>query len=898
MSIQIGQLLGSYEVTSLLGKGGMGEVYRARDTKLKREVAIKILPDEFSSDPDRVTRFQRVAVVLASLNHPNIAAIHSLEEARGFRYLVLELVDGSTLEERLRRGAIPADEALGIAKHICEAFEAAHDKGIVHRDLKPANVKITPDGKVKVLDFGLAKVRSDQSAATSLSNSPTMMTAASTPGMILGTAAYMSPEQAKGKEADRTSDVWAFGCVLYEMLTGHVAFEGETVGEILAGILKGEPDWKQLPANTSQGIRRLLRRCLQKEPKLRLHDIADVRLEIEDALSGHELLSMPVQPVASRKTRALWFAAGTAVAAVLVATFFIWRGAHTATPTAVAGAPRRFVINVPLGEQMSGLAISPDGEQLVYASRAFGKSVNPFDQAGNKASRLYQRRLDEFEARPLAGTEGASDPFFSPDGQWVGFFAENKIKKVALSGGVPVTVCDAQRALVGASWAGDTIIFSSDINTGLMQVSAAGGEPKVLTRPARDKGEVGHFWPHVLPGGKSIAFSVISEEGLHIAVLSLATGQWRRLIAGRQPRYLSTGHLLFAQADSLFAVPFDINRLELTGAPVPLIENLSNGVLFGEPIVYFTVSINGSLAYVPNAISKEQLVWVDRVGKITAVRDEPAFEYIYPRLSPDGRSLAVGSNSAQIWIYDLERGTRSRLTRGGANYLPTWTPDGKRIAFASWVGGTSEILWRASDLSDQQAPVFVREHREYPAGPFAWSSDGRSLVFLEENPTSLADIKVMSVNGTSSEIIATPAEDKNAHLSPDSRWIAYSSNEIGQFEVYVRPFGRAGGAITVSTNGGDDPLWSPKGDELFYIEGNNLMSVPVRIQPTFTIGIPRKLMEWKFPSGYCCGRNYDITPDGQRFITSAPVEAQAGRVQINVVLNWFEELQRRVPVPH
>lgn len=451
-------------------------------------------------------------------------------------------------------------------------------------------------------------------------------------------------------------------------------------------------------------------------------------------------------------------------------------------------------------------------------------------------------------------------------------------------------VCDVGGIALGASWSQDSIIFSPDLAAGLMQVSAAGGQPKPLTTPVREKGEVGHFWPSALPGVKGILFTVVSQDGLHVAVLSRDTGQWRRLIPGRNPRYVSTGHLLFTQSGGLLAVPFDAERLELAGGPTPLIDGLGNDLWYGQRYVPFSVSANGSLAYVPNAVGKMQLLWVDRTGKATPARDESAYEYSYPRLSPDGRHVVVGSDDAQMWIYDLQRGTRSRLTHGGINYDPVWSPDGKRIAFGSYVGGSVDILERPADLSGQSTTLLGGANRRYPN---SWSPDGRSLVFQEASPAKGGDIRVMNMNGgTLSDIVATSAEERSAQFSPDGQWVAYASNETGRFEIYVRPFGRPGGSTTVSTNGGNDPLWSPDGREMFYFEGKNFMSVEIRTKPAFDAGPPKKLFEGKFASGF--NRNYDITPDGQRFIMSAYTQPDKP-MQINIVLNWFDELKRLVP---
>jgi serine/threonine protein kinase len=639
MPIGTGTRLGSYELLAQIGAGGMGEVYKAHDTKLGRDVAIKVLPEAFAHDPERLSRFQREAKMLASLNHPNIAAIYGLEDGAGRNYLVMELVPGETLAERVKRdGAVPIEEALAIAKQIAEALEAAHEKGIIHRDLKPANVKVTPEGKVKVLDFGLAKAFAGEGTDSNPSQSPTLSAVATMQGVLLGTAGYMSPEQARGKSVDKRTDIWAFGCVLYELLTGKQAFQGETTTEILAAVLRGEPDWQALPPATAAKIRDLLRRCLQKDLNKRCRDAGDVRIEIEEALAA----PMPTGPPITNfppKTVWLW-ALGMGVAGLVVAAIaglVVWN----LRSSSVAPVSRS-MFSLPPGEQLAGLdrpalAISPDGNRMVYvASRG-------------SVQQLYLRSMDSFEAKPILGTEGAAGPFFSPDSQWVGFFAESKLKKASINGGAPVTLWDAKEmGPWGAAWGSNDMIVVETGGLGngqLSAVPAAGGTPQPLTTVDSEKGEVRFGWPDFLPGAKAVLFTaspnVISWAEARLSLYVPQTGKRRTLNQiGMRPRYARSGHLVYAQGGSLMAVPFDPGRLELTGTPIPVMDGVMESVANG--FAQYSFSDNGTLAYIPGAIpaAQSKLVWVDRQGTEETLA-APMHSYAWPRVSPDGTRVAV-----------------------------------------------------------------------------------------------------------------------------------------------------------------------------------------------------------------------------------------------------------------
>ena len=798
LSIDVGTRLGNHEITALLGKGGMGEVYRARDTKLKREVAIKILPDEFSRDADRVNRFQREAEVLASLNHPNIATIHNLEEANGSQYLVLELVEGETLAERIRRGPLPVDEALSIAKSICEALEAAHDRGIIHRDLKPANVKITPQGLVKVLDFGLAKLLDGDAATPNsargyspvLSNSPTISPEMMAAGVILGTVAYMSPEQAKGRPADKRSDVWAFGCVMYEMLTGRPLFAAETTSEIVAAVLREEPDLTRVPDKT----RRLLQVCLQKDPKQRLQAIGDWRLLLGDA------------PTASPKAKswAPWSVAGVCAIVAALAVWAPWRRPNPVTTE--AGMRLDLDLSVPMAPSNgANVIISPDGARLVLVA---------LDSSGK--SRLLTRKLDQPVPVELKDTQGAYAPFFSPDGQTVAFFAGGKLKKIAVDGGDPVVLCDAPAGR-GGSWGDDgNIVVSLDTQVGLSLIPSTGGKPVILTMLA--PGENSHRWPQVLPGSKVVLFTSNSTyanfDEANISALSLTDHKSKVVLkrAGVYPRYLQSGHLIYVTKGTLFAIPFDLSSLEVRGRAVPVVEDVSNDTRYGFSRVDF--STNGTLLYRKGRTQGlGALHWMDSAGKTEPLEAEPGI-YLSPRISPDGSKvlwMASQGPIADLWIYDWRRGSKTRLTDSMDVYSnPVWSPDGKYVVFSSSRG----IRWTRADGAGRPQPLTTSNALQFPN---SFAPDGR-LVFSEITPAG-GLIRTVTVDGNSGQMRAgnpevflqTPSALPFPAFSPDGRWLAYADAESGSYEVYVRAFPDKGTRWPISNGGGTMPVWSMNG---------------------------------------------------------------------------------------
>ena len=905
MSLSTGTRLGVYEVTAQIGEGGMGQVYRARDTKLHRDVAIKVLPDLRASDPDRLARFQREAQVLASLNHPNIAQIHGLEESQGVLALVMELVEGEDLSHRIVRGASPLDEVLLIAKQIADAVEAAHEQGIVHRDLKPANIRVRPDGRVKVLDFGLAKALAAEPNALS-ARPPSMSSTITLPGMmtgigaILGTAAYMSPEQACGKPVDRRSDIWAFGCVLYEMLTGKRAFHGDEGTDTLAAILRAEPDWSLLPAAAPPSVRALVHRCLQKDARQRLQAIGDARIALEEVLTGTAPSTTAPRGTPSWKLRLVVGLGGILIPSAVG--FAVWNLKPSPAP------PRpviRFTITLPPGQALAGLhqpalALSADGSQLAYVATTPGQGVQ----------QIYLRAMDGVDARPIPGTELGTAPFFSPDGQWLGFFAGDELKKISVRGGVARTLSSAVGGGFsrGATWVGEGVIVFAPYSSVLQRVSDAGGAAVPLTRFETE--ETLHMWPQALPGGKAVLFTGFSNAPTAIAVQPIGTGERRNLIhgeLGEMPSYAPSGHLIYARAGSLMAVPFDLERLEVRGEGVPVVQ----GVLPAQ----YSLSATGSLAYVsgtPQA-RQSQLVWVNRNGTEQPL-GAPARSYNQPRLSPDGRRVAVDviekAQDMQVWLYDLTRDTFAPFTFQGLNRHAVWTPDGERIAFMSNREGATQIFWQLANGSGGLQRLTANPPTTTAGGlsiPNSWSPDGQSLIFAQAVPTKQAEFWTLQVGNPSARPdqagrvqrlpVQVRAPDGAPQLSADGRWLAYASDESGRREIYVQPYPGPGGKWQISTDGGNEPQWNPKGTELFYRSGRKMMAVDIAIQPGFAPGKPRQLFEGDYQvtaTGWA-RPNYDVSPDGQRFLMLKAVQReQAPLTQINVVLNWSEELKRLV----
>jgi eukaryotic-like serine/threonine-protein kinase len=858
----------------------MGQVFRATDTKLKRQVALKILPASVATDADRLARFQREAEVLASLNHLNIAHIHGLEESGGITALVMELVEGEDLSERIARGAMPLEEALPIAKQIAEALEGAHEQGVIHRDLKPANIKVRADGTVKVLDFGLAKAL-DQDVKTSrpqAANSPTITTPAMTQaGMILGTAAYMSPEQAKGRAVDKRADIWAFGVVLYEMLTGTRAFAGEDITDTIVSVMSKEPDWAALSSSTPSAVRSLLRRCLDKDPKRRLRDIGEARFALDGANDPAPA------PDRQRQRPMVWAPAVIAVVSLAVAAFALW-----SRPAAIQTTSARLTIPLPLGAEITSYpAITADGRTVAYVA-----------QHGTEDAQLYLRDLNEFQARVVAGSSGARQPFFSPDGKWVAFFAQGQLQKAEVAGGGAIRVVEAAYPF-GGTWSEDnTIIYAASLGSGLLRISASGGTPESLTRPDGATKGYAHVFPRALPGGRSVLFTIWGQAQGG-ALLSLDSGGWEMVLPTTKigsaifaPVGGSSGRLLLAdQVADIRAAPFDPARPARTSADTSVL----SGVHFDvdtETQGWLAVSTAGTAVYAPGNPAKTSLIWVDREGKVESVSsDQDAYREV--SLSPDG-TRAVIRHGLDLWLHDLQRGTRSPLTSGsGSNILPLWSRDGLRILFASNRGGDWDIHSQPADGSE---PAQLLLKRPYDQFPYSTLPDG-TLLYAEIHAKTGRDLWTLAPDGKALPVRVTPFNEWAAQFSPGpeggSRWVAYASDESGRSEIYVQSYPGGGHRIPVTTGGGIRPMWSPDGKELFYMTGEAAVAVAMR--PDGSIGVPRRLFDRSTFLLNDRFHSYSVSPDGKRFLM---IQRDPGSVprQLNVILNWAEELKRLVPM--
>lgn len=918
MTIEAGQDLLHYRLIEKLGEGGMGVVWKAIDTTLDREVAIKVLPQTLGDDTERLVRFEREAKLLASLNHPNIAAIYALETAPSgkagteaghykgdaragteaghykgdaeagedegdstIKFLAMELVGGEDLSERLTRGPIPIDEATQIARSIAQALEVAHERGIIHRDLKPANVRITEEDEVKVLDFGLAKAFDPVAASgsgadqqrISLSLSPTLTAASTMPGIILGTAAYMAPEQARGKPVDRRADVWAFGCVLYEMLTAKRLFQGETVSDLLAEVLKTEVDWDRLPPETPRSLRRLLRRCLTRDPSQRLRDLGDARLELDEPGEAPLATATVTEGSSEIPTWRRWLPWGVAAGALAIAAIGFLR--PTTDETAIPAQPVSFQIDIGSRDLTTGdtaFNFSPDGQTLAFATNV------------GTTTQVYLRRLDEFEPTILQGTEDGHAPFFSYDAQWIGFFSNNKMLKVPVIGGSAQEIANLAHAPGGADWGeDDTIIFATAfaVGEGLSRVAASGGPVEPLTVPNRDAGEGYHHWPQRLPGGTHVLFSISDSRHEQAAILDLESREWSTLpqVIGRA-HYVASGHLVYGDSDTLLAVPFDLDTLQITGRPFAVLEGLQ--VLFGGGAgASVQVSPTGNLAYLGAVSPQQTLVWADRDGQITPLTLERG-KFHWPQLSRDGTKLAVSDfRGYAMSIHNLARGGRIDIENG---IYAVWGPGDEEIFFTSTRTGVPQAFRQRSDASSGAEQILERPFNNIVN---SISPNGRYLLYYEQHPETSRDIWVLDLEdkGEPEPLLVAPANERSAKFSPDGKWYAFTSNRSGRDEVYLRQFEPRGETDhLVSTNGGREATWGPDGREIFYRAGRALLAVSVQLEPTVEVGRPEVLFEgdWALDPG---GLNqmYDVSPDGQRFLM---IQNEDNLGLINIVVNW------------
>ena len=871
----IGKTLAHYEVTERIGAGGMGEVYRAHDTKLGRDVALKLLPESFAADTERLARFEREAKLLAGLNHTNIAAIYGVEEFDSQRFLVLELVEGVDLSKRLTEGPLIIEDALAVGYQIAEALEAAHEQGVVHRDLKPANIMVSPDGTVKVLDFGLAKALETDRVSSDLSHSPTVLASSPTvQGVILGTAPYMSPEQARGKAVDRRADIWAFGVVVLEMMTARRVFEGETVSDTLASVIKSEPDWNSLPSDTPRPIVTLLRRCLDKNPRTRLRDIGEARIIIDRVLRGETEYGSDAAAAAPPSTRTpmIMIIAAILVAAVVgAATWFL-------KPSAPEPPLRKFglVVESEEGQSPFDPLISPDGSMVAYILNG----------------RLFVQELDQLNAREL-GVKGVSMPFWSPDSKFIGYLSDGNLWKLPVSGGSSVKICDPVPSFTsgrGAAWSEDDRILYAHGSSELFEVSANGGDPRVFL--ALEENEADFHEPSLLPEGKGPLFVVHRQNDSPDRIELLAGGE-RKLVVHvdgvrlSNPRYSSSGHILYHRSGTnsgVWAVPFSLSSLDVTGEPFPVASDASTP----------SVSDDGTLVYLRGATGLSiSPVWVGRDGSVSEPFSEPRPGYFDPALSPDGTRLAVcewDGSEVDIWIHDLERKTRTRFTfKEGAQIGAEWTPDGTQILYQETRGDT--IMVRRADGTGSPTPIAKGREPNL-------SSDGRYLAYHIQGGATQEDLWYSALEDKSEpkQLLATPAREYHARISPDGNYIAYASDESGNFDVYITRFPGGEGKWQISTNGGNRPRWGRSGKSLYYQETNcDLMEVSVSLLPALTLGTPKKVVdcsELGLYEGF--GREYDIDINEDRFVWNKSAVAAQGRIDVGITIveNWAREFSK------
>jgi serine/threonine-protein kinase len=893
MTLAAGSRLGPYEILAPLGAGGMGEVWRARDTKLGREVALKVLPQAVAVDAERLARFEREAQLLAALNHPHIAAIYGVEDSTETKALVLELVEGETLQERIAHGPLPVEEAVAIARQIAEALEAAHEKGVIHRDLKPANVKLTANGDVKVLDFGLAKALDpgatsslSPSASSTLMNSPTLTAAGTQLGVILGTAAYMAPEQARGKTVDKRADVWALGCLIWEMLTGQRLYEGETVSDTIAAVLTRTPEWSALPTGTPAALRELLRRLLERDPRSRLHDVADARIFLDDIAAGR--LPEPAATSTARAAHPALRATPWAIAllALGVAGWAAWRSGPVRESPAL-----RFAISSPEGTTVAfednypALEFSPDGRRLAFIAR---------DARG--ARHLYVRELGEIEPREIPGGLEARAPFFSPDGRSLGFFTFGELKRVSLDGGTPAVLAQVENAR-GAAWVDDsTIVFPTATDSPLYRLSASGGAAVPLTTLDAARNERTHRWPAPFPGGVLFTCDTFEStefyDDARIEAVSL-DGARRAVVVERASfaRYLPSGELIFARGGSLYAVRFDAKTFRTQGDPVVVWQGVSTRVSSGAVQFAATADI---LAYVAGGLSTESgsVAWFRHDGPAEPLDIPQANQVQEVRLSPDGGRLAIitsASPSADLWVIDLARSMSNRLSFEGNSWDPVFSPDGKSIAFASARGGARYRPYlKAADGSGAERLLWESEE---PAFPSSFSPDGKWLALEVRSRSSASDIWMLALDGSAPPrpFVATRDIEWQPVFSPDGKWLAYAANSSGTNQVYVRPFPGPGGLWQLSTGGGEGPRWSSDGRKIYYRFELDIYEIDVDTSHGFAAGQPRRIVGGTVATTF--NNSFDVAPDGQR-VVALHVPPERERRQISILFDWPAQLRR------
>ncbi|MCZ6737274.1 MAG: protein kinase [Actinobacteria bacterium] len=887
--MQGGTRLGHYEIIEPLGAGGMGEVYRARDTKLKRDVAIKVLPQELSADPDHLARLEREAHLLAALNHANIATIYALEEEEGSRFLVLELVKGESLEQRLSKGPLPVEKALDLCKQIAEALEAAHGEGIIHRDLKPANVLITPDGRAKVLDFGIAKSMKVGAEVAETAKATNLTVA----GTLVGTPSYMSPEQIRGESIDKRADIWAFGCLLFETLTGKRAYGRETLADTLAAIVDQEPDWERLPDGAPPALPTLLRRCLAKDPRRRLRDIGDAWLEMDESQDETEATRRSAGQAAPMWWRPVPWASATVVA---VAALWFFSGERSLTPEVT-----RFALNLP-GSSIAfiggrGVAVSPDGRTLVYSWSDAGL----FDAR----LRLYRRDMDALESVPIRGTEGGRHPFFSSDGASIGFFTGSELRRVPLSGGISVPLADVVGESTGTWLDDDSIVFGPIVPVGrsLSRVSGSGGEPSTVASFTAEGQEATHAYPAAILGGLGFVSTGWSGDSSWVYLHQPGPGAPVQLVRGRRARVSPSGHLVFERDGTLWAVPLDVEQASVTGEPVSVVEAFgSTDNTPGFDVSAFDVSASGSLAYATVGADpwlNRSLFWVDRDGREEPLDIEPR-PYWFPRVSPDGDRIGfhiMDAANMDIHIHDLRSGATSPLTfHESVDGYPLWTPDGGRIVFWSSRDGAPNLFSRPADGTGSVERLTDSPNRQ---APYSWADGGRLLLFEEQSPETETDIWKVSIDGdsTAEPVLSEPYAERRPAISPDGRWIAYQSDESGQWQIWVRPFPDVErGRWPVGD--GVSPKWSPDGRELYYRGDNAIMAVRIDATDEFSPAEPVRLFEDGYVNSALqdnfSADQYAVAPDGRFLMMKELPESQAS-VELIVVRNWAEELKRLVP---